>query len=211
MINYLFYSEDYCKFCLEEKSNSYICDNCIERLEFIDGSKILENGNCYYPLFYNNYIKNIIKKYKYEDSTYLVKPLAEILYKFYLSKGLDYEYISFVPMINKDEFVRGYNQSYLLAKELSEYLDIELIDLVEKIRVTKDQNKIDRFERKKNLENSFRVYKNLDIDNKKILIIDDLVTTGATFDTIAKEIKSVYDVEISLLAISSSKIDTDYQ
>lgn len=207
MIDYLFYSNEYCKFCLENKTSTNICKICYERLEFIDGIKHTSLGNAYYPLFYNNFIKDIIKRFKYSSKTHLVKPLAEVLYNFYLSKNFNYDYISFVPMTTKDEFERGYNQSYLLAKELSKLLNVGIVDLAEKVKITKHQNKLDIVSRKINLKNSFKVYNKLEIDNKFILVIDDLVTTGETFTTLAKEVSKTYNVKIDLLVICSSHID----
>lgn len=206
MIDYIFYSKDYCHICLENKTKNYICKDCIERFEFIDGIKILDEGICLYPLFYNNFIKKYIKKFKYEDCTYLVKPFTEILYKFLIKKDLNIDYISFVPMYFKDEYKRGYNQLKILGKYLSYMLEIPMIEILKKNKSTKHQNKLDRKERLNNLKQSFETVKDLDINSKTILIVDDVVTTGSTFNAISKEIKINYDCEIIFLALASSDI-----
>lgn len=209
LTDYLFYSNEYCKFCLDEKSNSNICKTCIERLEFIKSKRELKYGICYYPLFYNNYIRYLIKKFKYEKCTYLAKPFAEIIYKFYLSIDEDFDYISYVPMYPKDEFDRGYNQAELLAREFSKLSGIDLIEIAKKNKKTKHQNKIDRNERYQNLMSSIEIIRDLEIENKKILIIDDLVTTGSTLNILAKEIVESYNVKLGFMAIASSKIDSE--
>lgn len=207
LTDYLFYSNEYCKICLNEKSKSNICKNCIERLEFIASNRKLELGTCYYPLFYNNFIREIIRKFKYEKATYLVHPLAEILYKFYKSLNLEFDYISYVPMYADDEYERGYNQSYYLAEEFSKLSGIKLINIVNKIKKTKHQNKIDRNERTKNLSESFKIIKGMNINGSRVLIIDDLVTTGSTLNIISNVINDIYNLELTFMAITSSKVE----
>ncbi|MFM1551992.1 ComF family protein [Helcococcus ovis] len=209
MLNYLFYSTEYCYFCKENKSNSYICDECMERLEFIFGNRYIDNSRCLYPLFYNNYIKGIIKRFKYNSDTYLVKPLSEILINFYKENRLEFDYVSYIPMYKKDEFDRGYNQSKLLAQEFSKQTGIKLIDILKKVNSTKHQNKLSRKDRFTNLSNSFKIIDGLEINNRKILIIDDVVTTGSTFKAVSSEILNEYDVDITFFAVASSKTENE--
>lgn len=205
--DYLFYSDEYCKVCLNEKSESNICSTCIERLEFISSKRELELGVCYYPLFYNNFMREIIRKFKYEKATYLAKPLVEILYKFYKSLKLEFDYVTYVPMYANDEYERGYNQSYYLAEKFSKLSGIKLISIVNKVKKTKHQNKIDRNERVKNLSDSFKTIKGMDINGSKVLIIDDLVTTGSTLNIISNVINDIYNLELTFMAITSSKVE----
>lgn len=207
MIDFVFYSKDYCHMCLQNKTENYICNDCIERLEFIDGIRELDDGVCIYPLFYNNFLKSLIKRFKYEDCTYLLKPFTKIIEKFLSSKKLNFDYISYIPMYFKDEYERGYNQSKILCEYYSKITNIKAIKIVEKVKSTRHQNKLDRKKRLNNLKDSFEIIKNLDLDGKKILIIDDIVTTGSTFNAISKEIKNSYKCEIIFLAIASSKFD----
>lgn len=210
MSEYLFYSDKYCHLCLENKTKDYICEDCDDRLEKIYGFRALEHGNCYYPLFYNNYIKNIIQKYKFQSDTFLVKPLTEILVKFLKNNKIEFDYITYIPMYKRDEFKRGYNQTKILAKEISKILNKELISLCEKDISTKNQNKLARSKRLNNLSGSFKFvyYKSLEnLNFSKILVIDDVVTTGSTFNAFSKVVKENLNVELIFLAITSSKIE----
>lgn len=207
MIDFIFYSKDYCHICLQNKTENYICNDCIERLEFIDGLRELEEGICIYPLFYNNFLKSLLKKFKYEDCTYLVRPFADIINNFLDLKKIHFDYVSYVPMYYKDEYERGYNQSKILCEFYSKMVNKEIIQIIDKVKYTSHQNKLDRKKRLNNLKDSFEIIENLDIDNKKILFIDDIVTTGSTFNAISREIKSKYKCELIFLALASSKID----
>lgn len=206
MLKYLFYSKDYCHMCLENNANTFICDDCKDRLKFVSGKKDLDEGLCIYPLFYNNFIKDKIKKFKYESSTYLAKAFVEILYEFILDENLDFDYISYISMYKKDEYDRGYNQSKLLAELLATKFDKKLVNLADKIKTTKHQNKLDKEERKTNLQGAYRIRPGLDIENKTILIVDDLVTTGSTFSSIGKIVKEEYNCNLIFLALASSRL-----
>lgn len=209
MIDFLFFSNNYCHLCLEKKATELICEDCKERLNYVNGKKELSNGICHYPLFYNNYIKGIIKRFKYKSDTYLIKPLSKILYDFIIEKEIEFDYITYIPMYYKDEFDRGYNQSKLLAERLSLLTGKEIVELVKKTKSTKHQNKLTKYERLKNLENGFEVLECDYIEHSKLLIIDDLVTTGSTFNTVSNEIKKYYNLEYVFLAVTSSKLDEE--
>lgn len=207
MINYLFYSNDYCHLCLENKTDTYICEECKNKIEYIDGEREIEGGICMYPIFYSNFIKDAIKKFKYEKNTFLVKPFAEMLYNYYCEKKLEVDYVSYIPMYSKDEYNRGYNQSKLLAEYFCKLTGLELVELLIKNKSTKHQNKLTKKDRMRNLENSFECIISNNINGKNILFIDDIVTTGSTFNAISNEIKKHYDANIMFLALASSKID----
>ncbi len=87
--------------------------------------------------------------------------------------------------------MKGYNQSYLLAKDLAKKLDIEYINVVKKNKNTKSQASLDRAGRLKNLRNAFDFNSNIDFLNKTktLIFVDDITTTGATMNEIAKLIK----------------------
>lgn len=208
MIDYVFYSSQYCLLCKEDKSETYICKSCKERIEYIDGQRELEGGICYYATFYNKFIQEKIKAFKYEQATYLARVFAEILYNYYNKLNLDIDYVTFVPMYRKDEFKRGYNQAQLMAKYFAKYAGIEMLEIFEKKHSTKNQNKLNKKERMTNLENSFIIIDGEKIKGKKILIIDDIVTTGTTLEVLIATLrKNVEGANVDCLALSSSKIE----
>lgn len=207
--DYIFFNKSYCLLCKENKSKAYICPDCISKFDFVDGRRSIEESFVYYPLFYNNYIKELIKEFKFEKATYLAKPLALILGS-YIKKKPDlqgFKYISYIPMDRKSEYNRGYNQAKLLAKEISNYYPCKVIDLCQKIKITKEQNKSDFASRRQNLKGSFMT---LDFDiekNAKVLVIDDVVTSGSTLGEFYRSIRENYDLDITFLVLASSKVE----
>lgn len=208
ILDYLFMDQAICRLCLEERADPFICPSCLDRLEFVDGKHEIEGGIVYYPLFYNNFLKELVKGFKFQEKTYLTQPFGLILYEFYKIKEdiLRADYISFIPMNRRALFKRGYNQARLLAEELSMYTGLGLIELVDKVRPTREQNKLGIKDRRKNLLGSYRVRKGLDIEGKTILLVDDLVTSGSTMEACGQAILDEYPCNLKYLTLASSQI-----
>lgn len=196
MLNLLFDSEKICLFCLDNKEDlkNYICPYCRDNLE-IKHSQLRSNFNyldsCYYSLYYNRFIKKILHDFKFNDKSYLYKALGELIIESIISNSLDREIdlILYVPLHRRKEAKRGYNQAELLANYISRKLSIEICHNLKKVKSTKDQHRLNKMERQSNLTNAFRLKNGQDLTAKTILLIDDLVTTGATLDECSKLLK----------------------
>ena len=92
--------------------------------------------------------------------------MAECISKSY---NVDFDMITYIPMTKKDFRKRDYNQSYLLAKEISDILNIELEDLLIKVRKTKSQKSLSARERKVNVYGAFDVKDKEIVKGKNIL------------------------------------------
>ncbi|MFA6256184.1 MAG: phosphoribosyltransferase family protein [Candidatus Absconditabacterales bacterium] len=102
--------------------------------------------------------------------------------------------ISFIPSHRyRHYFVKGYNQSQLLAKKLSEILHVPIVEIAKKQKHTKTQASLDRNGRLHNLKNAFSLVKNTQLTgNETLLIVDDITTTGSTINELAKLMKYHY-------------------
>ena len=213
--NLLFPTNNLCYLCKEttELINDYICDDCFSRLEIIHREIKLDApfiNTGYYTLIYNRYMRKIIGDYKFNGKSYLYKPLAELMLRTIKEKKIieSVDLILYMPAHRRKEAKRGYNQSELLATYIGKQLNIEVShnNLI-KIRHTKDQNKLDRIERLNNLSNSFKVKSKEEIRDKRILLIDDIITTGTTMSECSKElIKNEARVVYGLALTSSKKL-----
>jgi ComF family protein len=98
---------------------------------------------------------------------------------------------------------RYYNPSGLLAKELAKFYNLAIADLLLKKHRKFDQHQLNFTERKQNIENSL-VYKNskINLKNKKILLVDDVVTTGSTANEAAKILKENGARNVEVIAIA---------
>lgn len=207
--NLIFPSRGLCLICKEEdKSGRHMCKDCSEKLEIVNGEIELNSPyikNAYYSVFYNRFIREAIKDYKYKGKNYLYKALAELMIDTIGEYDLKADNIMYIPMHRRKEAIRGYNQAALLALHISRTLNIPLIeDNLVKHKSTKDQSHSDKYDRSKNLMGSFKLTKPFEVRGKEILLIDDIVTTGATMEEVSKVLIANGAKKISGLALTSS-------
>ncbi|MCR5273012.1 MAG: ComF family protein [Lachnospiraceae bacterium] len=176
---------EYCKRC--EKGESY----------FVQGKIIFE---------YEGDIKESIYHFKYgnrrEYAAFYARIANEVYGDWIERKGV--ELIVPVPMHKKKKRYRGYNQAEIFAKELSKLTDIRCNDVVLRLKNTKPQAKLNQEERKNNLLNAFKIKSDI-VKYKKILVIDDIFTTGSTINEIAKELLDAGAKEVYMLCIASRR------
>jgi ComF family protein len=144
-------------------------------------------------------MKRIILKVKYFHKKDMVNFLAERLalaiqanqtLMTQIDKGRTV--ITYVPSHRyRRIFIKGYNQSQLLARAVAKQTHISCLSILKKRKNTKSQAQLNKVQRNKNLENAFQLYTQLE-GNETIMIVDDVTTTGATLNTLAKTIKSSY-------------------
>lgn len=184
-----------CRYCIF-KSNSYgMCSSCFKYFTyFLKPSFVYINKTKIISLSrYIFNIRNEILQFKLRDHREISKffILSIFNYPNLLSDLSRYEYISYVPMDKeKENYQRGYNQAKVIAKDLSVFLGIPIIDLIEKIKVNKTQSTVLKEERYINVKDVYRIKAKKSFNN--ILLVDDIYTTGATVLEIKKKIKEKY-------------------
>lgn len=141
---------------------------------------------------YNKEISSIIIAYKYGKCDWLYKWISRKMIdklKDY-DEFKDYNFITYVPISKKKLKKRGFNQSELIARDISNETGLSLIkDAVIKIKEGKSQVDLNAKEREENVKNSFKVIKPDVIEGKDIIIIDDVATTMSTLNELAGVLK----------------------
>ena len=128
----------------------------------------------------------LIQKFK-RGNAYLKDYFADLLMK-KCDFTKDADGICFVPMTAKDKRKRGYNQAELLAKALSERLQIPVMrGAIVKKKQTKQQKSLSKEERRENLRSAFRADRAV-VNGKIIILVDDVTTTGATAEAVCTEL-----------------------
>lgn len=201
LIEVIYPRENYCIICREEDCFG-ICDTCKKSIKLIGEEyqdEIVSYG------YYGGVLKELILKFKYKDNFTAGDILAEILEE-YIIKNFNYkEYIiTYIPLSKKAEKVRGFNQCEYIAKKISRDLSIEIVEVLIKTKETKEQKKLKKDERFENIKNAFQMKKI--IKNKKIILIDDVTTTGATLKEAHKLLKKFNLKDIKLLTLAKSHI-----
>ncbi|KUO74757.1 MAG: hypothetical protein APF77_10870 [Clostridia bacterium BRH_c25] len=201
-----------CNICGRDGAGA-ACDICMASLDYLQGITCLHCGkqlneqyrdsicpDCKAGVFYYNRAyscfaysgmgKELIYKLKYEGKSQLAKVIASLMEERLRDEGLKIDAIIPVPMHKKKLETRGFNQSYIIARELGERLRKPVIDCLERTKDTKKQYNLDRTQRYLNIVDAFSVGLMYNIDKyKSILLVDDIYTTGSTVNECSKVLK----------------------
>lgn len=146
--------------------------------------------------------KQLIHNFKYNDSTASAKLFAKLLVARYIDDFSDIDVIVPVPMHRIKRILRHYNPAQVLATELGKKLNAPVLyDLLIKVRWTKAQTTLTKKERETNLHESIQCNRNYNLSGKKILLVDDMRTTGATSENCIKALKKQNAAQIKLVTI----------
>jgi competence protein ComFC len=203
-----------CENCTEqlEKIHGKVCEICSRPLEGLDSQYVM-GDRCYdcvrwekdanwqgclrknHSLYvYNDFLKAVLSQFKFRGDYILSKAFAEkILQKLVPA---DYDFLVPIPLSSERLYERGFNQSEALIKEAG----LEPTRLLHRIHSEK-QSKKSRSERI-HLTQVFQLREGVDVAGKKILLIDDIYTTGSTLRHAAKVLKEAGAEEISSLTLA---------
>ena len=193
-------------------NEKYICDSCYYEIKKLEISRIIKNNSKYYSSYlylfkYEGMIRDKIIDYKFNDKSYLYSTFVEILLRNQKCKRYikSFDIIIPVPISNKRMKERGYNQCELITKEISKKLNIQTDSkLIRKSLDNKPQSSLNKTERIDNVKNvySINTEKTNLIKNTKVLIFDDIYTTGSTVNEISRVLKQNGASDIGILTIS---------
>ena len=181
-----------CYFCKSSKESVRMCSDCYDKLvtlpasinRIINGVNVLCAGN------YSKDLQKLIRGLKYHKQKDLAYYQAKFMYEYWQKFNFteDFQVVP-VPLHFKRKRKRQYNHMELVAKEFCYLTGYEYnCDLIKRIKDTKPQYKLTKKERAENLHGAFEVDKSKNL-NKKVLIVDDICTTGSTFEEMINEFK----------------------
>ncbi len=196
-----FITEPKCQVCchpfeLASANTNLICSSCLQTPKHFD--KIIA------VFVYNQIIGKVISDLKYRDSTYLAKKLARILQPFAASEIQDCDLIIAVPLHLAKLRSRKFNQSILLAQNFTKTKLVR--DFLLRIKNTPAQVGLKKKQRQNNLKNAFIInpkYRDV-VQGKKILLIDDVITTATTVESCAKLLKKSGAAKVTILAVAKT-------
>lgn len=203
------------KFCfICQREGSYLCQDCKAILEISQSHQKYETktlSDLYFALEYKkSLIKNLIEKFKYQPFVKeLAKPLSSLIIDHFqlLENPPPFFEGGFilvpVPLEKRKLKWRGFNQAEEIAKELSKFLNSEILnEVLIKIKETPSQVELSEEERRENIKDVFFVKNREKIRQRKILLIDDIYTTGSTMEEAAKILKTAGAKEIIGIVIA---------
>ncbi|MBN2727871.1 MAG: ComF family protein [Bacteroidales bacterium] len=214
---------DLCAACGQTlvRGEKTICISCINKLSFTDYHKNEDNpvsrvfygrctieqamAMCLYER--DSTIQHLVHLLKYKSRRDVGLLLGNELAKTLLNSPLynTIDAIIPVPLHRKKERIRGYNQALVIAEGMSETLGKPIIaDALVRVEFTETQTKKKRWDRYENVKNMFGVKNEDKIKEKHLLLIDDVITTGATIEACAKHLLNVENVKVSIAGLASS-------
>ena len=203
-----FFYPSRCPYCFEIiEKDEYACKKCIEDMPVCGVFQGVKGGyRCCAPFVYDGKFKNALLLFKFKRKKQYAKAFARVMYEQIQKSYPNYvfDYITYVPMHRKDKRSRGFNQSQLLAKELSKLMNIGCFPTLIKIKRTKPQHKLEGHDRLTNLKGAFKIVDKSLIKGRKILIIDDVVTTGSTLSECSKTLDKGKPAQICCATLLST-------
>ena len=182
-----------CVFCgkVHAHPDDTWCSRCTESLPFTlnSGKQTgLHYDYCISPFYYTGNVRKSILRFKFKGATAYAdaygKVLADCIRE---DSDLKYDVISWVPLSDKRERSRGYDQAMLLALATALQLDDVAIETLKKPHDVRAQSELSGFdERNANISGAYEATDPELIEGKCVLLIDDIVTTGATLSECAK-------------------------
>jgi len=199
-----------CLICSCAKTNELLCKTCAKNVHYLScfPQKFYNEIPIYCATIYENIIKTLIHQLKFSHKKNAAKVLANLLFNYY--QKLDFKKNDFIITYPKSyiskSFERGYNHMSLVVKEFSKLTGYKIEhNLIKKIKYTKPQYQVkNRF---KNIKDSFQIDEKIleKYQNKNILFIDDITTSGATVEEILNLFCNLNYKNITCLIISKTK------
>lgn len=200
-----------CVFCRKiiDAECKGICTECNKRLPRLCGnSRItrLEDGiSCFSSLRYDSMVRDSFLRYKFYGAVSYAETYSMLLAEGIRDIESDFDLITWVPLSRKRKRRRGYDQAELIAEGTSVLLGLDGKRILYKNKETKAQSLTrDRKERKTNIKGAWSLCDGADVKDKRILVVDDIVTTGSTLSECCKVLKEAGALSVTAATLAKA-------
>lgn len=198
-----------CVFCESVLKDTDICRECEEKLPYTVGDSAMQKfpfiDKCVSPLYYKDKVRASVHRYKFGGCSAYSRRYAALMSDC-VENNLDcrsVDVISWIPLSKKRLRQRGYDQARLLAEEIAAKTGLPCRQLLQKIKNNSAQSLTrDAKQRRENVAGVYALDDGADVSGLRILLVDDVVTTGATMSEAARILrkagaKSVFGVTLA--------------
>lgn len=192
-----------CQLCHNDYQTIYsVCQDCWNQLPWAHQTIQRQEMQVQIACHYDYPMDRLIQLFKYEQKLYLENLLAGALISLKLPKVS-----AVVPMpISTDKLVqRGYNQSLLLAKQVAKHLQVPVWQPVSRLK-QHSQKGLSRLERIEDIEAQFQISTSSKLRYRKVLIIDDVVTTGSSIRALNQKLEELGCQQIYTACVAAAKL-----
>ncbi|WP_461207408.1 ComF family protein [Clostridium sp. DL1XJH146] len=212
-MNLIYFGSSECVICGSETEDLCICNRCFNKVYYCKEPFVIDLHGieiyCYSACYYSGVMKELVTLLKFYSSFNVIEVIQIYCINTIKNFGLEFDLITFVPATKESRKKRGFNQSELLAKAISKKLGIKATSLLERIDIKKDQIGLGKAERWENIKKSFAIKENMDFEivkNKRVIIIDDVITTGATSFYCAEKLFEMGASEVIVLTAARGRL-----
>ena len=148
-------------------------------------------------------IRLAIHRFKYRNRISLAPFFGKRMAEAWLANGIgDIDVVSYIPLHWMRYMERGYNQAELLAMQVAKHLEINMLCTLRRNRTTGRQATLGKNDRQQNLRGAFKPYRNDRFEDKNILLVDDVFTTGSTLAEATRTLIKSGAASVSVLTIA---------
>lgn len=188
-----------------------ICPDCARALPLASGSRVKQKGDffegCYSPFYYEEPLRGSFLRYKFSGRQHYAR-----IYGKWMSDCLvaqeqtGFDLVTWAPLSRLRRWRRGYDQAELLAKEVAAHLSLPLVSTLHKA----NRRPLSRLEgsravRAARILGAYSLVKGADVAGKRLLLVDDIVTSGATLNECARILKTAGAAEIRCVALARKR------
>ncbi|MEG0771859.1 ComF family protein [Clostridium sp.] len=200
-----------CIICDAEVEEDYICPSCNSSMKISYLSYNLKQNDeeykCFSLGYYSYSIKKLVLALKYKKNFSAGLVIAKYLSDFLKNEFKDeFDILTFVPSSKESLQKRGFNQCEVVCKNISKDINRKCISLLKKVKFSRDQIGLTTNERWDNIKDSFSCINSKLVEGKNILLIDDVVTTGATAFYCASTLKRAGAKDVYILTVAKSRV-----
>lgn len=193
---------------LLKKDETDLCRNCrVEAPEFSKGKLNVQFLDSYAAVwYYEGYVRRSLLRYKFYGARHYADAYGRMLAMKILKEYQEgFDLITWVPISRLRKFRRGYDQVELLAKAVAKDLQMEAVPVLKKIRHNPPQSGIEGYaQRRANVLGIYRCIDEEPIRGKRILLLDDIITTGATLGECARVLKTGGAEEVHCAVVAAA-------
>ncbi|MCD7753360.1 MAG: ComF family protein [Clostridiales bacterium] len=200
-----------CVFCQDfltgERTERGVCAACEQALPRTDGTTALRPGDyftfCLSPLLYQGVVRESIRRYKFSGRSYYHRVYGVFL-RSCLKERLPSppDVVTWAPLSARRKRRRGYDQAKLLAEEAGKLYGLRPVPLLKKVRHTPAQSSLGRAAREENVQGVYRIRPDASVSGKRVLLVDDIITTGSTLSECSRVLLKSGAAEVVCLTLA---------
>lgn len=199
-----------CPFCGKVLNSVGICPQCEKDLPWLEDERRLQKFSdslvCAVPLRYEGNVRQAVLRLKFRGAEHLALPLGEVIARCAAESYPDgFDVVTWAPVSRRRRRKRGYDQSYLLAEAACRLWDTKPERLLEKVQDTPPQSELSEpAARRANVLGVYDPAQPETIRGKRVLLVDDVCTTGATLTECVRVLKDAGAAEVLCVVLAAA-------